>query len=512
MTPNFGGDLSWRTPIGNPSASTRKPFELALIPLCLWLFLGNLGSGALWQDEAQTALIARTVLAHGVPMGHEGVHSYSQDLGLDAGPGGLWRAQPWLPYYVLAPFLAVKGSTFSARLPFALFGLATVPLAWLFTRRATGNRRTAFLAALFLASSVPFLLLSRQCKYYSLAAFLSLLSLHGWLGAVEGRKWGTPVLGVALALLFQTQYLYAFAALCAVAAHTLLLRRREGLRPLAVAAGVSLLSLPGLAWFAGAYAKVPQSSHAPAKVLSMGLDYLEKCARYIVQPFAPALALAVLAWRRLRGDRPTPPGNLPVVLLLLLFAGATLSALALASPAAFFRYLAPLIPVGAILLAILAEPIFPVSRTLGALFALVVVAGNPFPDYLHELTHEYRGPVDALVGYLGREAKPGDVVAITYEDLPLKFYTPLRIVGGLTGEPLSPALSADWVVIRQYVICEKDYNVRRYLLDKLPWDKYRAIPLGVPDLPFQNRESPDEHRYRTPEDGPPLIVYRRIAP
>ena len=62
-------------------------------------------------------------------------------------------------------------------------------------------------------------------------------------------------------------------------------------------------------------------------------------------------------------------------------------------------------------------------------------------DYVHEITHHVRGPTEGIVNYLNAHGKPEDVVAITYGDMALKFYTRMRVVGGFTGEDLTPALN-----------------------------------------------------------------------
>jgi hypothetical protein len=135
---------------------------------------------------------------------------------------------------------------------------------------------------------------------------------------------------------------------------------------------------------------------------------------------------------------------------------------------------------------------------------------QPLSDYFYEITHDYDGPVEGIVKYLNQNAKKNEVVAITYEDLPLKFYTEMRVVGGLTGEDLSPAKEADWIIIRKYVICNKDKKVREYLIQNVSWHQYERIPLNYPDLPFENRENPQEHHYRTVTDEDKVVIYRKI--
>ena len=106
------------------------------------------------------------------------------------------------------------------------------------------------------------------------------------------------------------------------------------------------------------------------------------------------------------------------------------------------------------------------------------------------------------------------MVAVTYGDLPIKFYTGLRVVGGLTGEDLSPALEAEWIILREHhkVI---GLPVHKYLGDHVDFDNYEMEFLDAPDTPFENREEPREHLYRTSSfDGPmtlrPVSVLRRI--
>src|SRR5262249_18658912 len=140
------------------------------------LVLGRLDARLLWQDEAQTALVSETILEHGVPLGTDGKNFYSQEQGAEYGAGFLWRWQPWLPFYLTAGSFAVLGkTTLAARLPWALFGLATVFLLYRHALATWRDRRVALIAAGLLASCVPFLLLARQCRYYAGTAFLSLL-------------------------------------------------------------------------------------------------------------------------------------------------------------------------------------------------------------------------------------------------------------------------------------------------------------------------------------------------
>jgi hypothetical protein len=115
------------------------------------------------------------------------------------------------------------------------------------------------------------------------------------------------------------------------------------------------------------------------------------------------------------------------------------------------------------------------------------------------------------VRFLEESASPDDLVVMTDGDLPVKFYTGLRVVGALTGEDLSVAEKANWVFIRRNTVSSHDLKARRYLLDNLDPSRYRAITLDAPDIRFENRESPHEHLYRTVREGPKVVVLQRIG-
>jgi len=63
--------------------------------------------------------------------------------------------------------------------------------------------------------------------------------------------------------------------------------------------------------------------------------------------------------------------------------------------------------------------------------------------------------MEGFVGHLRQYAQPTDTVAISYGDMPIKWYTGLRVIGGLTGENLEDAGHARWVIIRKYFNCTK---------------------------------------------------------
>src|SRR5688500_1893588 len=139
---------------------------VALITLIsLPLFVDGVGSTYLWQDEAQTALLGRSVLRYRVAMVGSGAESVSAHMGTDAGLHGIYFQISCLQAYLAAaPFKLFGESSWSARIPFAIVGWLCVPLsAWVAMRAGHPEGRVAArIAALFVATSVPFIGSARQ--------------------------------------------------------------------------------------------------------------------------------------------------------------------------------------------------------------------------------------------------------------------------------------------------------------------------------------------------------------
>jgi 4-amino-4-deoxy-L-arabinose transferase-like glycosyltransferase len=491
-------------------------FPAALAVAAGLIFLLNLGNHYLWQDEAQTALLAQTVLDRGMPYGTDGKNFFSQELGVEYGENHIWKWHTWLPFYLVAGSFALLGeTTFAARLPFALFGIGTVIMVYYFGTALWRDRFAGGAAAVMLLTSVPFLILSRQCRYYSTAAFLSLLGLWAYLRLAEGKRGALATFVAAGTLLFHTNYVYCASLLAAVGAHWLLLDRRESKKMAWGFGWVVSLCAPWVAWLSGIrygaqYAEIfLQFDHAWFQIR----NFVEQLG-YQALPLVGLAALAAgAATAFVLGKR--PPVSVPplwkAVLLPVSFIAVTLGMLALTAPFHFFRYLAPLIPPLMALAGLLAGLARRAHVVVGVAAVAVAVAAQPLRDYCYELMHDYDGPIEGIVRFLEENASPDDMVAMTYGDLPVKFYTGLRVVGGLAGEDLSVAEKADWVVIRRNTVSTHDMRFRRYLLENLDPDRYRAITLDAVDIRFENRESPYEHLYRTVRDGPKVVMLERIG-
>jgi hypothetical protein len=123
--------------------------------------------------------------------------------------------------------------------------------------------------------------------------------------------------------------------------------------------------------------------------------------------------------------------------------------------------------------------------------------------YAQELTHDYQGPNEGLVAYLSAHAQPGQTVAVNYEDLPLMFYTNLRVLGGLSARGLDGTVQPDWVINRKH----GPYG--ELMMEIVDAGSYARIEIPYPDIRWENRPQPGEHHYLTVRDEDNVILYRR---
>lgn len=478
------------------------------------LLFGNLGNQYLWQDEAQTALITKTVLAGGLPLGYDGTNHFSQDRGAEYGDNYLWKWHPWLPFYFLAGFFKLFGtSTFVARLPFVLFGVATVFLVYRLTMSLTGSIRSGFYAAFLLAVSVPFLLLSRQCRYYAPEMFFCVAALLCYVRAMETNgKLPYALYSLSLVLLFHTHQLFFFLCLAVTVLHAALFQRDRAKSLVRIAGAMVLFNASWLLWVYNVdYAKVHPGILTAGHLISFLGKYSILIYRHLIGPAllaGAALVVLLLGTRSIR----FPSSWISFGRrwgLVGLFVVVGLIGVSAASYGLFFRNIAPLVPLFAIaaggILGVLADW----NRFLPIGIVAVHLILSPIPSYLYEITHDYDGPIEGIVTYLRANAAKNDIVAITYGDLPVKWYTGLRVVGGLTGEPLDPVRNARWVIFRKHSVSDKALAVKWDMAQYFDPGKFERIVIDYPDLPFENREEPDLHQYRTVRDEDRVVIYRR---
>ncbi len=475
------------------------------------LIFAALGQRCLWQDEAETALLARNILRFGKPVAFDGVNLVSQEAGREFGPDHVWRWSPWLQFYLAAASLRVFGmTTFAARLPFAICGVVTLMATYIAAARAFLSAAVARLSIAFLATSVPFLLHVRQARWHAPAYLLIALLLIAVMSVAAGSqpagpaKSRPPHRSVALfifaaTLLFYMNYFVAICAIAAIAAAApLLARDRRFLVRMAIAIAVTvLLSIPGALYF---------------QIFSRGASTgaaqtMSQLGFYVMALPVPMLAIA--AWigvtARAAGDARR------VIAFLIAFAGFYVAAISL-GPWRMFRFVTPLLPATAILSAVVAAWMMQWKRSLGIVVVILLVAIDaqyrPLLAYLGEITRGVHDADCAVCDQLRAHALPTDVVLATYGDLPIEFYTSLRVTGGLQGQPLPE--NPDWILFRGFVMAAdpmKDLRVRNFV-KHLDLTRYARV-LEIPDPPLANTPDPQFHRFSDVTDERKLVLLRK---
>jgi hypothetical protein len=203
---------------------------LGIILVCSgYLILKNLDSATLWDDEAQTAILAQNFLKTGHFTGWDGRNLYAYRNGTVLNKD-LKIINPPLQFLVAAASFKMLGvNTFTARLPFALFGWLTILLLyWVVRKELPHLPSMALYAAGFLGMFAEYLLYARNCRYYSLVIFFALLTFYFYRRFIEKINWQAIAgLVVSAVLMYFAQFQMGAAFGLALAAMFVLFDRKK---------------------------------------------------------------------------------------------------------------------------------------------------------------------------------------------------------------------------------------------------------------------------------------------
>ena len=524
--------------------------QAALVVLAGVLLFWGLTDKYLWQDEAATAVLAQRLLKFGKPLAYDGVNLVTIDyfatedtdtigqrtrdpkaaVDYYVARGDLkrdttWTWHPWGQFLVAAASLRLFGqTTLAARLPFALAGLATVLLFYRLVRKRCENSRMAAIATLLLVGNTYWILHGRQCRYYSLSSLLLVVTMMAYLRWQREERWGARLFVLAAWCWFQVDYGTVWPVFAILLADGLVARRRSS----RATAATGLALVAAIAPFAYYY-ELWGRDMAPARErLEMFYVNLFNTNEYVA-PLLVVLAAAALVgwrWKRLGEDeRHLVAIACAVLLALLVWVPAI-------APEAFLRYTIMAAPLGGLLGAwLLVRGMGPrVARFAWGGAAILCVtpwaslparvfvpqsdmyeAGGLWRSELAILGSEVFGsrpdPNRLTVEWLRRNAAPSDEILINYEDLPLAFYLPNPIRGGI------PAFRAEddaktpprFVVLRRSVeFVHKPVFERE--MSRYQWAEARV---KIPDLIWGN--NPDPMMWEQyPEEMTYLYLARRV--
>jgi len=202
-------------------------FQISIVVLLIASFMlfWNLGYYSLWEDEANTAMAAKSVARTGDTYAIVDGNLVAYNNGIYLNSKLRDRITPVLSVYATAlSFLCFGENVRAARLPFALAGLLTVAL--LLRWAAKGGIRHLLLVSILMLGNASFFLFFRSCRYYGFVMFFAFLVFYlYWHWNGERKK--AVFLSLALLGLMFSYYVTYVGVTAALALDYILWRRKE---------------------------------------------------------------------------------------------------------------------------------------------------------------------------------------------------------------------------------------------------------------------------------------------
>jgi len=489
----------------------------ALLIGAVALLFTRLDAAYLWQDEAETAVIARNVLCFGYPRAFDGTHLLYLPFATHR-PGYVWVFHGWIQFYLTAASFLVWGiTTWAARWPFAVLGLGSVAATWRLARTFFADRQVALLGTFFLVTSVPFLLHMRQCRYYAPMVFFSLCALLAyWQWLARGRFSGLLWLA-AMVLALHSIWTSSVMLLLGMGGHwrfsggRALRRGREAL-PWLIAFLIFAISW---VWYAHVW---EHGTHDLMRDLWRNSSFYVRMINSYTVPLGFILAVLAVQWGRGKRHAPVPPTIRSALSLLGWVIGACLVVL-LPGRQHFYRYLLIIVPLLYLLTAwwlvgwlgrhpVLLTGIVVLMVTTDVLHRPDhLLSGTPrffLADDVYELTHDVPDSTRGIVTFLITHATPGETVKIRYAIAPLVFYTALRV----DTRPMAffEETYPDWIVFQREWISDDFYHQPYYASIASQYEQIHTI---IPDHLWGNAPDPFLHRFRPPTNWSGVVIFRK---
>lgn len=513
------------------------------------LLFWRLGAVYLWQDEANTAVLASRMLKFGKPLAYDQVNLLSNDnfdaedqrtisrrtisarAGLDyvvargdLKPDTAWTYQPWGQFVAAGASIAILGhTTVAARVPFAIAAFGTILGLYLWARRATGNPATALMASALLVANGYWILHGRQARYYALSSLGLMVTLIAYERWCRSARLGAASFVVAAWCWFQIDYGTVWPVLLVLFLHAAF-RFKDRLWQAVIPAVVLAIAV---APFVSYYQLQHRLSVQVGTWSARFGENLSNLNQFVVPIALLVGAASILVIRRRR----LAPGEQRVVVLSV----AILAALAVwvpsVAPAAFLRYVVMATPLGCFVAAWLFVGLAPVRQPwLGWVGAAVLIAtpwfstpldvvappsrplvhGVVFRAELSTLIRDVfkprKDPNRMVVEWLKQHANPTDEILINYEDAPLMYYLPNPIRGGIAAfraEDDSTTPPAFAVIRRSVPGVHWPVFIRE--VGRYQWDE---VSTGAPDIAWGNNPDPIG-KIQDPDVAKELFLARR---
>ena len=494
--------------------------DIVLVIFCVLagvILFTNLGNMYLWQDEATTAVLTKNTLKFGVPRAFDGTNLVTNIYSDPCKYKG-WKYSPWFQFYLVALSFYLFGlTTFAARLPFVIFGMASIALCYLLSQRLFENRLVSRFSAAFMLFSAPFFLYMRQCRWYALSIFFTLWLLISYLDLIKKKRYSALGFILSSVFLFHSNYGILFPVFGAIVFHYIIFHRKDIsmkniLRYLSVIAVCTLPMFLYLASteFSGQLTLLRVKGHLEF--------YVRTLNKYIFPLAFLFLSLGAFSFFRKKVfpilGRPLSRSRIWFLALVFIF---SIGFMVLVNEERQLRYIIHLLPLSCILMSLLIAGWLKLNAIAAGIVFFIVCftnsfhTGSPFlkklwiplVDITYELTHDYDGPTEGIVRFLNKNADPGDTVKLSMGDYAVIFYTDLKV----DNENFTRESFPEWIIVRNDWVPFKNLSPRyRRQIES----QYQKIELDYPDIMWENRPDPGYHKFRTVADWPnKVVVYKK---
>jgi hypothetical protein len=455
----------------NFASLKRLFFYVFFIELVALFAFQGLKYNCFWDDEAETAIVAKNLATSGHLSGWDGRHlcAFRNGSILDENfhprnPIGMYLA-------TAASFRLFGCSTTAGRFPFVVAGLgALFILFWILRTEYPTLPVLARYSVALTGLSTSYLLYIRQCRYYALCIFFALLALALYRASLRKPTWAIFAgLGASLAAFFFSHYLIMICfTVSLLAVHFVFHTRQWGKKDFFRAAlACGLVALP-IVWFSvlkqvWIRPDMARDAGVPMQILTrLYLNFRDFDAFGVLPGI---LAIGAVVWAVRYGKKYL---EMKPFLEFGLFIAAYMVVLAILSPQlvkvgrfdnlADLRYMVVLIPLGAVCAGALLSIIHNKTKLAAFLLFCTITCTNVLclrlinphlrlllPAYVYEITHDYQTPYEVVTDLLSsnpRFMKDTIVCIPEFSQLPIQFYCGdfLRI-GGLLDKNTSLPVS-----------------------------------------------------------------------
>lgn len=484
-------------------------FQTCLVAMYLLLIFPNLGTRGLWQDEAETALVARQMVNSNVwlPYARDEQGSISQDWNYQFSIGPLWRWHPWLQFYLTAFSFKLFGiSALTARLPFAIIGIISyIYFIYFIKKYGPKSRFFQLFSLLLFLLSAPLFLHFRQCRYYAPSVLFYLITIDGYLelfnkNSHERRilswlKYGKYLLGsIFLFHSFLPGALTLQLAFWIDLIRTVLAKQGQSflrLRNFSFAFFSTLFfTLPWAIWLKIGGQNINFNLTLIKQHLFQHYIYIHKFIFpfFLIIPFLSAGIRKKLF-----------KNNVLILFFIIICVNLTLYTF---NHPYFFRYLIPLIPIFIFIISWILLRINKIFRIILILILFQMIS-RIFPEYIYEISHRYMGTSEQLIFYLDYLSNQNyQTLAVNYDDFTFRFHTKFKVFGA---QQLNQILDCPDVIVI-YPEWGNEARLKEIALSC----GLELSPLQIPYSKLADDPNPVTHLFRSPDKGKISLFIRPL--